>query len=286
MRSLRKEIIADIYLGENGRQVTQVAVADLARSMARVGLLNPIVIRYVTGQEVTMPDGEIVESAPHLIYGRHRLAAAKLLGWQEIDCEVLDVDSRRARMLEIAENLHRAELTVLERGEQTAEWLRLVAEEEAEAETLVLSAQLAPKIAKDGSGRGRPESGISAASRELGIERTEAQRAAKIDKLAPEAKAEAKVLRLDDNQSALLKAARQPSKEEQLRALREHAAQRQQSRAQAPARDPLNDFETVERQVDALMAAWNRAGPEAREIFLGRIENPIADNTSTLRVMS
>jgi hypothetical protein len=108
-----------------------------------------------------------------------------------------------------------------------------------------ISAQVAPKIAKDGSTRGRPESGINAATRELGIDRTEAQRAVKIAGIAPEAKAEARALHLDDNQSALLKAAKAPTKEEQLRALREHAASRS---ASGPQRITKEARERVERE--------------------------------------
>lgn len=275
-RRVIREAVENIYIAPGRRAVRDAAVAELAQSISLVGLLNPIVVRHVAG-EVTMGDGEIVDSAYHLVFGQHRLAAVKLLGWQEIDCEVIDVSARRARMLEITENLHRADLTELERAEQTAEWLRLADEEDAEEVQQDILAQVGPKP-------GRPQSGVRAAAREIGVERHQAQRAVKIDGLAPEAKAEAKILHLDNNQSALLKAGRQASKEEQIRALREHAAQRQQPRTQPPARDPLNDFETVERQVDALMAAWNRAGPEAREIFLGRIEQPVADNTSALGV--
>jgi ParB-like chromosome segregation protein Spo0J len=49
---------------------------------------------------------------------------------------------------------------------------------------------------------------------------------------------------------------------------------------QPPARPAINQFESVERQVDALMRAWNSAGPEAREQFLVRIDNPVFDNTA------
>lgn len=48
---------------------------------------------------------------------------------------------------------------------------------------------------------------------------------------------------------------------------------------QPPARDPFNEYEATERQVDALMRAWNAAGKEARERFLGRIEQPVFEQT-------
>ncbi|WP_192707102.1 hypothetical protein [Methylobacterium sp. OAE515] len=55
-------------------------------------------------------------------------------------------------------------------------------------------------------GRGR-EGGVRAATRELGIERTEARRALKIDGIAPAAKEAARAAGLENNQSALLKVA-------------------------------------------------------------------------------
>lgn len=79
-------------------------------------------------------------------------------------------------MWEIAENLHRADLTVLERDEHIAEWVRLAGKNDDR-----VSVQLAPKLSSRGrEGEGRPEGGINAAARELGVERTAAQRATKV----------------------------------------------------------------------------------------------------------
>ena len=65
------------------------------------------------------------------------------------------------------------ELPALQRSEHIAEWVRLTAEQPA---------QLAPVESKRADGRGhRHEGGINAATRELGIGRTEAQRVVKID---------------------------------------------------------------------------------------------------------
>jgi ParB family chromosome partitioning protein len=58
----------------------------------------------------------------------------------------------------------------LRRSTQIARWIELTT---AKQETI--SAQVEPKI-----DRGRPEGGINAASRDLGIDRNEAQRAVKI----------------------------------------------------------------------------------------------------------
>lgn len=74
---------------------------DLARSLTRHGLLNPITVRAV---------GERYE----LIAGSRRLRAAKIAGWTEIRITVFDADDHDARDLTIIENLQRLDLTPIE----------------------------------------------------------------------------------------------------------------------------------------------------------------------------
>ncbi|MBP0445008.1 hypothetical protein J8J14_09470 [Roseomonas sp. SSH11] len=88
------------------------------------------------------------------------------------------------RLWEIAENLHRAELTVQERSDHIAEWVRLTAEKVA---------QVGPP-----TGGAQPgEQGIRKAAKDLGVKRQEAQRAVKIASIAPEAKDAAREAGLD-----------------------------------------------------------------------------------------
>jgi len=94
-------------------------------------------------------------------------------------------------MWEISENLARAELTVLERDQHVAEWVKL-------AWVVSVQSEQKPK-------RGRPEGGVRAAARELGVGERDAQRAAQIDRLTPEAKDAAHTTGLDDNRTALLR---------------------------------------------------------------------------------
>ena len=86
------------------RPLNAEKVAELAESIAQVGLLQPIGVR---------PDGT-------LVYGYHRLEACKRLGWTEIPAVVVDGDDLRAELAEITENLGRNELTLLERAEHLA----------------------------------------------------------------------------------------------------------------------------------------------------------------------
>ena len=68
---------------------------------------------------------------------------------------------------------------MLERSEHIAEWVRLTGEK------LAQHGQVSDK-----GGRG-VEGGLSAATREIGVTRQEAQRAVKIDQIAPDVKAAA-----------------------------------------------------------------------------------------------
>jgi ParB-like chromosome segregation protein Spo0J len=117
------------------------------------------------------------------------------LGWEDIPAVVSDGTETEAKMWEIAENLHRADLTVTERSEHIAEWIGLYEKEDKE--------EVLTQVASKPKG-GRPEGGVRAASRDLGIELTEAQRAVKIAGLPDEVKKAAKDAGLDDKQSALL----------------------------------------------------------------------------------
>ena len=174
------------------RPINIGAVKALADSMKRIGLQSPISVRRLGhGSE--------------LVTGGHRLAAAKNLGWETIEAFCIDIDDVTARLLEIAENLHRAELTTLERDEQVAEWVRL---------TEGVSAQVAAKPQG-----GRPEGGVRAAARELGVDEDDARRAVKVDSLSPEAKQAARDAGLDGNRSALLAAAKETTPEKQVEAL-------------------------------------------------------------------
>jgi ParB family chromosome partitioning protein len=66
--------ISDIRIGERHRKDLG-DIASLAKSIADIGLLHPVVVT---------PDGT-------LIAGARRVAACKLLGWQEIPATVVDL---------------------------------------------------------------------------------------------------------------------------------------------------------------------------------------------------
>lgn len=90
--------ITEIKIIPGRRKAVPSHIAELAKSIADVGLLNPITVN----EDHT------------LIAGLHRLEAAKLLNWTEIDCTICDIDSTRAELAEIDENVIRRPLSDME----------------------------------------------------------------------------------------------------------------------------------------------------------------------------
>jgi ParB-like chromosome segregation protein Spo0J len=251
---IEQAFVDGVEIGERLRPLNDATVERLVESMARLGQLQPIT--------VYSPDNHRVV----LIAGHHRLEAARRLEWDEIDCVFVDGDEIDRQLREVAENLHRAELTALERDEHIAKWVELVD---------LKSAQFEPKLktATNPKGAGRHSSGINAAARELGVERNAAQRAVKVASLSDEAKEAAREAHLDNNRSALLEAASKPTVAEQVAAIH----QRHTGRVVKLAKDPISDVEALEGQVAALMSAWNKASSDARQEFLARIDSPLMD---------
>ena len=93
--------ICEIKINPGRRKVEAEDVQDLAKSISQVGLLNPITVT---------PDHI-------LIAGNHRLEAAKLLGWTEIECTVCDVSGLLVELAEIDENFVRVNLSPIEFGD-------------------------------------------------------------------------------------------------------------------------------------------------------------------------
>lgn len=167
--------IGSIDTGSRLRPVDPEKVKVLAESVARIGMNTPITVWIDPGPR-DMANGDACYDVPVLVAGAHRLEAAKSLGWTMISAFVLEKSWDEARLWEIAENLHRADLSVQERADHIAEWVRITD----------AKAHCAPSE-KPHTG-GRKSQGINAAVRELGIDRTEAQRAVKIASIPPEAR--------------------------------------------------------------------------------------------------
>lgn len=241
MRRVETFEVDGIAIPDGRRDADPDVVKALAASMERVGLLSPILLREPAA------DGE----SAILISGRHRLEAAKSLGWDFIDCCFFHISDAEARMREITENLHRSDLTTLERAEQIEEW-RVLCEEAARV-------QVAPSHPS--------ERGLKKTARELNTTREEIRRAEKIAKITPEAKAAAKAAGLDNNQSKLLEIAKAPAE--------------QQTAKVAQLQAVKDDYELYADWQRDMIRMWNKATPAWREWFLGYVDTPVMDRGQT-----
>lgn len=86
----------------NERKRSCKDIKELAESIKKIGLLNPITLNK-----------DLV-----LIAGFHRLQACKQLDWKDIPATIIDADNLTSELVEIDENLIRTPLTALENSEQ------------------------------------------------------------------------------------------------------------------------------------------------------------------------
>ena len=216
-KEIRTISIRNVHVPSNRRGLQSEAVTQLVDSMRAIGLRTPITV-YQDKQK----------NQPVLVTGLHRLEAAKKLGWETIDALFFTGTPEERRMWEIAENLHRLELTALERSDQIAEWIRLAEQRAEEVKTPAEDNKLSQVATVSKGGRGK-ESGVRAAARELRINKDDAYRAMQVASLSKEAKQVARETGLDNNRTALLKAAKAANSADFLR--KEHARRDQKPKS-------------------------------------------------------
>jgi hypothetical protein len=104
MRELQRILLSKVEPNLS-REVVVERVGELAESIARSGMIHPIVVRREAGLDGVGPDRYAV------LVGNHRVHAALRLGWTEIEAFVEDCDGLTAELMTIDENLLRYELT-------------------------------------------------------------------------------------------------------------------------------------------------------------------------------
>jgi len=262
--------INKIIARDDARAINAETVVGLAESIANVGLINPIRVRVAgDGWEV--------------IAGVHRLEACKSLGLVDIPADIVADDDLHAELAMIDENLCRAELTPSDRARQTAR---------RKAIYLELYPETAEHVA---GGKGNAtvdklsavQSFAASTAALSGVdERTVRRDAERGQKILPEVMDLIAGTKLDTG-TYLDKLKAMPGSEQFRAAQRDLLHLRHQERVAMQARTkikvadaPLNDEAAQERQVAALMSAWNKASAEARQEFLERIETPVFDRSA------
>ena len=118
-------------LPRQGAPTNATDVVALVSSIRTIGLQVPLTVIERDGRYL-------------LIAGRHRLEALRVIGEERVPVRVADFDDIEARLWSISENLHRTELTALQRSEQIAEFARLMKERQGTAQTCALLAGNGP----------------------------------------------------------------------------------------------------------------------------------------------
>ncbi len=98
--------LSQILIGNRQRPIDRDYAAVIGASMKEHGQLQPIVVRAHTAAE-----------RPYtLVIGGHRCTGAEIHEIEMLDAIVVKANSADAQMLELAENLHRRDLSVLDRA--------------------------------------------------------------------------------------------------------------------------------------------------------------------------
>lgn len=104
--------LCDIRRGLQHRAINESTIKALMESLPAAGQISPIIIKEAGIMR------ERLESGYLLIAGNHRLTAAERLGWDTIEADVWPADTHAVRLelIEVDENLCRAELTAAEKA--------------------------------------------------------------------------------------------------------------------------------------------------------------------------
>jgi hypothetical protein len=93
------------------RELSELTVESLMHSIERLGLLQPIIVMQAKINRGVLCDGW------RIVAGHHRFEACRRLGMSEIDATVMpNVSYLETELIEIDENLCRAELTAAQRA--------------------------------------------------------------------------------------------------------------------------------------------------------------------------
>lgn len=262
--------VARVELGRRLREISEAQVVALMASIGDVGLLNPITVypRKVLEAGISV-DGYGV------VAGAHRLEACKRLGHAEIAAQVVGLSELERQIAECDENLCGTTLTASERATFTRR--RKEAYEALHPETRHGGDKASRKVCDlDAPARFTADTAARTGQSERKVQ-LDAERGSKV---CQEALDILKGTKADTG--TVLDRLKDLTPEQQIIAARDEVNRRASKPKGTPrepkvADAPESDEAALERQVHALMAAWNKAAPDARREFLSRIDSAVMD---------
>ncbi|EDQ34270.1 ParB-like partition protein [Hoeflea phototrophica DFL-43] len=257
--------LENILVPDRLRAVDEDHALAISKSIAEHGLMNPVTIRQT-------PNGARTYT---LVAGAHRLRGIELLKRDKVDAIVVKADANEAVLLEIAENLFRNDLSVMDRAVfvQTYRdiWQKTRGEIKRGNPQLSNSAKFAQlgnspvDLIAQGTANGFSEvcaDRLGMSRRAIYLLNTIAQN------LPRELRQEIAGTRIANHQSQLLKLAKlEPSKRAKAHiAIRETKGDFKAAidLLEPPAKKPDPELQILSRLIDA----WERAKPATRKKFL------------------
>nr|DAO37974.1 MAG TPA: chromosome partitioning protein [Caudoviricetes sp.] len=257
MAEFKRLPLDKILIGDRLREIDPEHAKVIGLSMQEHGQITPITVRSTPRA-----------SLPYtLVGGGHRYVGAGLIDWTEIDTMVVKADGIEAQLLEVAENLHRYDLTVMDRAFFVMKYREIWEESRGKIERggdRKSKGKLCPLI--DGSF-------AQHVADQLGIANRSAKLLDQISRnLHPELRSIVRGTSAANNQSELLKLSRlAPSKQRQVAiALRdEFDVKRAFSLVNdAPATVTIDPQVTL---LSKLIDAWRRSDSATKQQFLDHI---------------
>jgi len=272
-----------VEVGHRFRQVRPERVAQLAESIAKLGLQSPISVAH--GVATRSNGGS--DASFRLVAGLHRLEACKSLGLVEIEASIVQMDDDERLLWEIDENLCRADLTELERGEHLLKRKEIYERKWPETKRggNYQNGQFGPTdtVAFVADAAAKTDASETAVKRSI-------RRVRKIDeKVRDRVRALPEIADSGVELDAL--ADMEPQQQKKAVALVESGQAlgiRDARKLMEPKPVKLTShFKEAEverqRRRDAFVKAWNALDEEDREWARGHIDEPLADRTSALR---
>lgn len=102
--SLEEVDIVDIITSTNQLRSSLNNLDELAGSINKIGLLQPVVVRSNGSNKF------------EVVAGNRRLSACKMLGWRKINCHLVELNDKQAFEASIIENVQRNTLNPIEEG--------------------------------------------------------------------------------------------------------------------------------------------------------------------------
>lgn len=284
--------ITDIQVGKRLRGLKEATVGELVESIGQLGLQVPISVTTGIAKRPGNADG----ISFHLVVGAHRLEACRRLGWEEIEAAVVQMDDDERLLWEIDENLCRAELTELERGEHLLKRKEVYERKFPQTRQHIAGAVAANQAMGNATENFSVASFAKDTATKTGVTdraiRQSIRRARKIDEKVRDRIRDVPEI-ADSGVELDALADLEPQQQRKAVALVESgqaAGIRDAKKLMEPKPPKVTPhFKEAEqarqKRRESFIKAWNALDEEDREWALSQIDRPVADQTAALRVV-